>query len=111
MWAPSKPRLSSYPGSAMREQEPGEWMSNSTDWKFCDRFEVRGVDDDGHVANYVETEQLVTMDSACTSFLQIRGSVPLFWEQVIITGVCRNNIKYSAWSECWVSQDQDCQRT
>ena len=46
---------------------------------------MRGVDDDGHVANYVETEQLVTMDSACTSFLQIRGSVPLFWEQVIYT--------------------------
>ena len=65
-----------------------------TDWMICDRFEVRGVDDDGHVANYVETEQLVMMDNACTSFLQIRGSVPLFWEQVIITGVCRNNIKF-----------------
>ena len=48
----------------------------------CDRFEVRGVDDDGHVANCVETEQMITMDNTCTSFLQIRGSVPLFWEQV-----------------------------
>ena len=26
---------------------------------FSTRFEVRGVNDDGHVANFVETEQLV----------------------------------------------------
>ncbi|KAG8123688.1 hypothetical protein E2320_019016 [Naja naja] len=32
------------------------------------RFHIRGVNDDGHVSNFVETEQ-------------IRGSVPLFWEQ------------------------------
>ena len=43
---------------------------------------MRGVDDDGHVANFVETEQLVTLDKSCTSFVQIRGSVPLFWDQV-----------------------------
>ena len=36
---------------------------------------MRGVDDDGHVANFVETEQLVTIDKSCTSFVQIRGSV------------------------------------
>lgn len=45
------------------------------------RFSCRGVDDDGHVANFVETEQLIQMDESTTSFLQIRGSVPLFWEQ------------------------------
>jgi len=45
------------------------------------RFETRGVNDDGHVANFVETEQLVTLESSSTSFVQIRGSVPLFWEQ------------------------------
>lgn len=44
---------------------------------------MRGVDDEGHVANFVETEQLVTMDTSTTSFVQIRGSVPLFWDQVI----------------------------
>jgi len=49
--------------------------------QMCCRFEVRGVDDDGHVANFVETEQVVSMDSTCTSMVQIRGSVPLFWEQ------------------------------
>ena len=45
------------------------------------RFCVRGVDDDGHVANFVETEQLVTIDESSSSFIQVRGSVPLFWEQ------------------------------
>lgn len=45
---------------------------------------MRGVDDGGHVANFVETEQLVhveTLDNLVLSYLQTRGTVPLFWEQ------------------------------
>ncbi|XP_052126016.1 synaptojanin-1 [Frankliniella occidentalis] len=45
------------------------------------RFNVRGSNDDGHVANFVETEQAIYLDSEVTSFVQTRGSVPLFWEQ------------------------------
>nr|XP_033793075.1 synaptojanin-2 isoform X1 [Geotrypetes seraphini] len=45
------------------------------------RFHIRGVDDDGYVSNFVETEQTVYLDDAVSSFVQIRGSVPLFWEQ------------------------------
>lgn len=45
------------------------------------RFNVRGVNDDGHVANFVETEQLIIYEGHESSFVQIRGSVPLFWEQ------------------------------
>lgn len=45
------------------------------------RFNVRGANDDGQVANFVETEQLVAFDDTMTSFIQTRGSVPLFWEQ------------------------------
>ncbi|XP_047296997.1 synaptojanin-1 isoform X11 [Homo sapiens] len=45
------------------------------------RFNVRGTNDDGHVANFVETEQVVYLDDSVSSFIQIRGSVPLFWEQ------------------------------
>ncbi|KAM4042486.1 synaptojanin-2 [Anomaloglossus baeobatrachus] len=45
------------------------------------RFHIRGVDDDGHVSNFVETEQTIYMDDDVSSFVQIRGSVPLFWEQ------------------------------
>lgn len=45
------------------------------------RFNVRGTNDDGHVANFVETEQVIFLDNQITSYLQTRGSVPLFWEQ------------------------------
>ncbi|NWW06021.1 SYNJ2 protein, partial [Oreocharis arfaki] len=45
------------------------------------RFHVRGVNDDGHVSNFVETEQTIYLDDDVSSFVQIRGSVPLFWEQ------------------------------
>ncbi|XP_015111284.1 synaptojanin-1 [Diachasma alloeum] len=45
------------------------------------RFNVRGTNDDGHVANFVETEQIIYLDNEVTSFIQTRGSVPLFWEQ------------------------------
>ena len=45
------------------------------------RFNVRGTNDDGSVANFVETEQILSTESDISSFLQTRGSVPLFWEQ------------------------------
>ncbi|ESO01264.1 hypothetical protein HELRODRAFT_157228 [Helobdella robusta] len=45
------------------------------------RFNVRGTNDDGQVANFVETEQVIYMDDDVCSFIQTRGSVPLFWEQ------------------------------
>ncbi|KTW30137.1 hypothetical protein T552_00615 [Pneumocystis carinii B80] len=45
------------------------------------RFNSRGIDDDGNVANFVETEILLTVNNFCFSFCQIRGSVPVFWEQ------------------------------
>ncbi|KAG8522416.1 Synaptojanin-2 [Galemys pyrenaicus] len=45
------------------------------------RFLTRGVNDDGHVSNFVETEQTIYLDDCVSSFVQVRGSVPLFWEQ------------------------------
>lgn len=45
------------------------------------RFNVRGCNDEGNVANFVETEQAIYIDDSVTSYLQTRGSVPLFWEQ------------------------------
>lgn len=45
------------------------------------RFNVRGTNDDGYVANFVETEQVIYLDNEVTSYIQTRGSVPLFWEQ------------------------------
>ncbi|KAJ3271167.1 inositol polyphosphate 5-phosphatase [Terramyces sp. JEL0728] len=45
------------------------------------RFNARGIDDDGHVSNFVESEFLIYSQSHKFSFVQLRGSVPLFWEQ------------------------------
>ena len=48
------------------------------------RFNARGVNDDGAVANYVETEMLLFFDEHVLSFVQTRGSVPLYWEQKFV---------------------------
>ncbi|CAH7684624.1 Endonuclease/exonuclease/phosphatase, partial [Phakopsora pachyrhizi] len=52
------------------------------------RFNTRGIDDDGNVANFVETETLIKIiltnqspsPNKIISFVQLRGSVPLFFE-------------------------------
>jgi len=49
------------------------------------RYLTRGIDDDGHVANFVETEQIIKYGSHLMSFTQIRGSVPVFWQQTGMT--------------------------
>ncbi|CAG0893390.1 unnamed protein product [Cyprideis torosa] len=45
------------------------------------RLQVRGADKKGNVANYVETEQIVEYRTSGSSFVQTRGSIPLFWTQ------------------------------
>jgi len=45
------------------------------------RYNTRGIDDDGKVANFVETETILQMPTTCFTYVQIRGSVPVFWEQ------------------------------
>ncbi|CEL51652.1 Phosphatidylinositide phosphatase SAC2 OS=Danio rerio GN=inpp5f PE=3 SV=1 [Rhizoctonia solani AG-1 IB] len=49
------------------------------------RYQRRGIDDDAHVANFVETEGLVRSTRMGSdnvfSYMQIRGSIPLFWSQ------------------------------
>ena len=46
------------------------------------RFNSRGIDDDGNVSNFVETEVLIDAQKWSYSFCQVRGSVPAFWEHV-----------------------------
>jgi hypothetical protein len=56
------------------------------------RFNARGIDDDGNVANFVESETVFWSPSGlCFSYAQIRGSVPIFWEQA--TGLLPNQQK------------------
>lgn len=55
------------------------------------RFEVRGANLNGDVANFVETEQILSMgkekNAYISSFLQVRGNIPIAWEQ-------KTNLKY-----------------
>lgn len=52
------------------------------------RYFRRGIDEEGNVANFNETEQIVTTYAGQTfSFLQTRGSVPVYWSEI-------NNLKY-----------------
>lgn len=41
----------------------------------------RGADENGHVANFVETEEIAIEPPHLYSFVQVRGSCPLFWTQ------------------------------
>ncbi|KAG4222282.1 Inositol-1,4,5-trisphosphate 5-phosphatase 1, partial [Phytophthora cactorum] len=63
------------------------------------RFNSRGIDDDGHVANFVETETIYWSPSGVLfSYAQVRGSVPVFWEQTpgLIPGQQKITITRSA---------------
>lgn len=42
------------------------------------RYNCRGIDEQGNTANFVETEQILMIDSKRFSFVQVRGSVPVF---------------------------------
>lgn len=65
------------------------------------RFNVRGINDDGHVANFVETEQAIYVDNSISSFVQVRGLVPLFWDQPgLQTGGGMIRIKFSRGYNC-----------
>ncbi|KAF7809590.1 phosphoinositide phosphatase SAC7 [Senna tora] len=43
----------------------------------------RGADPDGYVANFVETEQIMQYNGYTASFVQVRGSIPLLWDQIV----------------------------
>ncbi|KAI7898623.1 SacI homology domain-containing protein [Cokeromyces recurvatus] len=49
------------------------------------RYQRRGVNEDGQVANFVETEQIIIFSkddiNHVASFIQTRGSIPVFWSQ------------------------------
>ena len=56
------------------------------------RYLKRGISDEGNVANDVETEQIFEeISSSCpdkpiiSSYLHIRGSVPIYWYQETTT--------------------------
>ncbi len=67
------------------------------------RYNTRGINDDGHVANYCETEQIIIYKNNLLSFSQLRGSVPVFFQQIGLraaTDITRNrNLTIEAFSK------------
>ncbi|XP_062219307.1 phosphoinositide phosphatase SAC7-like isoform X2 [Phragmites australis] len=43
----------------------------------------RGADPEGHAANFVESEQIMQSKGFTASYVQIRGSIPFLWEQIV----------------------------
>ncbi|WMV14563.1 hypothetical protein MTR67_007948 [Solanum verrucosum] len=43
----------------------------------------RGADTDGFVANFMESEQIIQLNGCTASFVQVRGSIPLLWDQIV----------------------------
>eukprot|EP00268_Persea_americana_P023543 TRINITY_DN2311_c1_g1_i2.p1 TRINITY_DN2311_c1_g1~~TRINITY_DN2311_c1_g1_i2.p1 ORF type:complete len:664 (-),score=114.77 TRINITY_DN2311_c1_g1_i2:241-2232(-) len=43
----------------------------------------RGADLDGYVANFVESEQIMQSNGNTASFVQVRGSIPILWDQIV----------------------------
>lgn len=56
-------------------------VSRRSRYRAGTRYKRRGFDDNGYVANYVETEQCLLFGDHVLSFVQIRGSVPVYCSQ------------------------------
>ncbi|KAK2705161.1 hypothetical protein QYM36_017269 [Artemia franciscana] len=68
--------------SVERNSFNGAVISRRSRYNAGTRFYTRGINLDGHVANFVETEQIVEYDGQKTAFVQTRGSIPIFWNQL-----------------------------
>ncbi|XP_072177486.1 phosphatidylinositide phosphatase SAC2-like [Diadema setosum] len=56
-------------------------ISRRSKYRAGTRYRRRGIDSYGACANYVETEQILQTAEHSVSFVQVRGSVPVFWSQ------------------------------
>jgi hypothetical protein len=86
-------------------------ISRRSRYRAGTRYFRRGVDHEGHVANFNETEQIVVANpkraavtgqeesqSILLSFVQTRGSVPVYWAEI-------NNLRYAP--DLQVMEQQD----
>lgn len=81
--------MSAYVESRPRQRAAGQnftvlFVSRRSRYRQGCRFTMRGGEDSGEVANFVETEQsLIFDDGSQASFVQIRGSIPLIWSSTV----------------------------
>lgn len=86
-------------------------MSRRSRYRAGTRYFRRGIDHEGHVANFVETEQILLVDepsqeggdeaSVQLSFVEVRGSIPLFWAEI-------NTLRYKPDLQIMNLQDTVC---
>ena len=58
-------------------------ISRRSRYRVGTRYFSRGLDERGNASNFNESEQLVSVDNHEVSHVQVRGSVPLQWAEVI----------------------------
>jgi hypothetical protein len=62
-------------------------ISRRSRYRVGTRFFSRGIDADGNVSNFNETEQMLLIPSAAgqkwMSYVQTRGSIPVLWAEVM----------------------------
>ncbi|KAG8320968.1 Phosphatidylinositide phosphatase SAC2 [Homalodisca vitripennis] len=56
-------------------------LSRRSRYRAGTRYKRRGLDDSGHCANYVETEQIISHRHHQVAVTLVRGSVPVYWSQ------------------------------
>lgn len=56
-------------------------ISRRSTWRAGVRLYTRGIDSTGAVANYVETEAVAVYNNRLVSYVQSRGSAPIYWSQ------------------------------
>ena len=67
------------------------------------RYFDRGVNDEGKVANFCETEQIVKIDEYVFSDVQVRGNLPIFFQQVGLYTKTRVNRGFDLTHEAYLS--------
>jgi len=82
-------------------------ISRRSCFKAGTRFNARGIDDDGNPANFVESEQIIYYNCYCCSHLQIRGSVPLFWQQRGISAATKITRSYDLTNPAFLKHFED----
>ena len=77
------PEPATEPEASSQENVTITIISRRSTYRAGLRYLRRGIDESGHTANTVETEQLVSTPqwARVFSYLQIRGSIPLFFSQ------------------------------
>ena len=77
------------------------------------RYFRRGIDEDGNVANFNETEQIIFVDNIGSeeeqkpphilSYVQTRGSIPLYWAEI-------NTLRYKPDLQVMEGEERVCWR-